>query len=61
MKALNNKDKAEHISTLKTGLRSLASKTIDAVLDNHELDVIIAPADSALPIYTAASGKIQSK
>lgn len=59
IKALANTDKEDHIRNLKSSLRSFACKNLDAILDAQNINVIIAPADSALPIYTAAAGKKQ--
>ncbi|KAL1859690.1 hypothetical protein VTK73DRAFT_7497 [Phialemonium thermophilum] len=56
VKALQNTDKAETISRMKAGLRSVARQFLDDVFGSEGLNIIAAPADSSLCIHAAAAG-----
>ncbi|KAH8647843.1 amidase signature domain-containing protein [Xylariales sp. PMI_506] len=46
----------EHISCLKEKLRAVARKALDDVFEREGINIIIAPAASALPTHTSAAG-----
>ncbi|KAK3317045.1 amidase signature domain-containing protein [Apodospora peruviana] len=56
LKALNNDDKKEQINKLKTGLWLTAKQILDATFDDEKVNIIAAPADSALCVHAAAAG-----
>jgi hypothetical protein len=47
----------EHIEKLRTGLRKLSIEAMEKVFHENDIDVLVAPADSALAHPAATAGK----
>ncbi|KAK6073848.1 hypothetical protein SCUP515_06770 [Seiridium cupressi] len=56
IKALESTKSEERLEYLRTGLKEKARRIVDKALADQDLDLIAAPTDSALAIYTAAAG-----
>jgi amidase len=57
IKAWNTQEQPSHINHLRIKLREKAKAVLDEVFSREGVNILVAPADSAFPIYSSASGK----
>jgi hypothetical protein len=56
IKARDEKHDPKEIAGHRSEIRQFAVESIDSVLQSEQVDIIVAPADSALAILSSTSG-----